>query len=181
MKEAQVLAHDEGLSGRTVDLLNNATQAVRKVFQPSSLVLKMVAKDCLVDNLSSSDWRWPMVLTLQTDDGLCGSHAITAWNGWIYDSNFPHPLLWCQRSLDWCSGQGSRCVGFFRVYRLGPEYFDNVNTEGNVRIGMQVETGSGSSSVLGWVGRLPSQRKVRYTVRFTDGNTVQMSLSDVLQ
>ena len=178
--EAEVLAKAKSLSRPTVNLISLASQLVRTVFKRAGLVLKKVAKECSVDHVAFRDFSWPMVMTLRTDDGLCGSHAITVWNGLIYDSNFPHPLHWCQRSLDWCSGQGSTCLGFFKVYRLVPE-FDTFNEEGNVRLGMQVKTCSVSSSVLGWVARLPNKHRKEYTVRFTDGNNVQMSLEDVMK
>ena len=180
MDEAEVLAKAKSLSRPTVNLISLASQLVRTVFKRAGLVFKKVAKECYVDHVAFRDFSWPMVMTLRTDDGLCGSHAITAWNGLIYDSNFPHPLHWCQRSLDWCSGQGSTCVGFFKVYHLVPK-FDTFNEEGNVRLGMQVKTCSDSSSVLGWVARLPNKHRKEYTVRFTDGNNVQMSLEDVMK
>jgi hypothetical protein len=123
-------------------------------------------------------------LILQTSDGVYGSHAVTTWNEMIFDSNSPCALRWSQRSLDWCSGQGSTCVGFSKVYRLCPPNLGRVLPGSTIRIGTQVRSPVGVSGGCGWVKSFPTwrkngQQKKGFIIFYTDGTWAEMSHSDV--
>ena len=184
-KEAKTLALEDSLTGVTIDLTAHAATCFRKIFKNSSLVMKKVFNSaCSVDKVTQEDTSWPMVLLLQTSDGCAGSHAITTWKGMIFDSNCPTALCWSQRSLNWCSGKGSTCVGFLKVYRLCPDGYGRMFQDCTSKIGTQVQSNVSGSTALGWVRQLPTyhsngkQRK-GYIVCYTDGSMVEWSQADV--
>ena len=183
--EAKALACEEQLSGSVVGLVECAAQVVRKLFRKSNLVLKKVFKTavCSVDEVTQEDSCWPMLLLIQTSDGISGSHAITTWNGMIFDSNCTKALRWSQRSLDWCSGQDSTCIGFSRVYRLCPANFGRMLPDCTVRVGTQVKS---HTDVLGWVfhnlctGKQTGRRQGKgYIIHYVDGTKADFSISEV--
>jgi hypothetical protein len=185
IEEAKLLAREDGLSGSTVGLLAEAAQFVRKVFRKSNLVLMKVAPtQRAVDQVSQEDPRWPMVLALEASDGSSGSHAITTWNGMIFDSNLPSALRWTQRSLDWCSGNDSTCVGFSNVYRLCPPDFGHMVPESTLRVGTWIQPHSEGPGAPGWIKSLPTkkangQQKKGYVVAYPDGRKKELSALDV--
>ena len=126
-----------------------------------------------------------MLLLLRTSDGSYGSHAITKWNGMIFDSTSPHALRWSQRSLDWCSGKDSTCIGFIKVYRLCPKEFGKMLPNCTIQIGTQVQSHLMlSHGCLGWISRLPTYRitgeqKKGYIVHYVDGTSAELSHSEV--
>jgi hypothetical protein len=159
-REAMTLALEDSISGCTVALVERATQFVRKLFQESNLVLKRVfATATSVHQVTQEDHSWPLLLIIQTSDGVYGSHAVTAWNGMIFDSTCPFALRWSQTSLDWCSGQASTCIGFSKVYRLCPVNFGQMLPDSTLQIGTQIQGPSNNSHVLGWVRRLPTKKR----------------------
>ena len=182
--EAKQLALDESIAGCTVDLLHHATQRVRVVFKHSNLVLRKVfGAACSVDKVTQADSSWPMVLVLRTNDDT-GSHAITLWNGMIFDSTCCNALRWSQTSLDWCSGQDATCSGFTKVYRLCPEGFGRMLPGSTIRVGTQIRTDSESSNGLCWVRRLPTtnangEQKKGYMVCYIDGKMAELSQLEV--
>ena len=192
-EEAKSLALEESISGRTVDLVKRAVQCVRKLFHSSNLVMKKVfATACSVDQVTQEDPSWPMVLILQTSDGSYGSHAISIWNRMIFDSNCPYAMRWSQRSLDWCSGKDSTCIGFSKVYRLCPDNFGGILPDqfgqmwphSTIRVGTQVRSHAAGSDTLGWVRRLPTFRKTGeqkkgFIVSYTDGTMDELSHAEV--
>jgi hypothetical protein len=182
-EEAKALALESSISGSTVLLVERAAQCVRKLFKRSNLVLKKVfATASSVAQVAQEDSSWPMVLIIQTSDGVYGSHAITTWKGMIFDSTSPHALQWSQRSLDWCSGLGSTCIGFSKVYRLCPENFGRVLPDSTIRVGTQVQSCVGVSNALGWVRRSQIKDKKRpYVVCYVDGKRAAWSLSEVMK
>ncbi len=182
-EEAKALALEKSISGSTVLLVERAAQCVRKLFKRSNLVLKKVFSTASsVLQVAQEDSSWPMVLIIQTSDGVYGSHAITTWKGMIFDSTSPHALWWSQRSLDWCSGLDSTCIGFSKVYRLCPENFGRVLPDSTIRIGTQVRSCVGVSNALGWVRRLQIKDKKRqYMVCYVDGKRAEWSLSEVMK
>ena len=185
IEEAKLLAREDGLSGSTVGLLAEAAQFVRKVFRKSNLVLMKVAPTMrAVDQVSQEDPRWPLVLALEANDGSSGSHAITTWNGMIFDSNLPSALRWTQRSLDWCSGNDSTCVGFSNVYRLCPPDFGHMLPESTLRVGTWIQPHSEGPGAPGWIKSLPTkkangQQKKGYIVAYPDGRKTELSALDV--
>jgi hypothetical protein len=185
-EEAQELAREESMSGRTVVLFERAVQVVRKLFKKTNLVLRKVPHASLMDHVTREDTNWPMVLVLRTSDGICSSHAVTTWNHMIYDSNCAHALRWSQKSLDWCSGQDTSCIGFSKVYQLCPENFGCLLEGSNIRIGTQVESKLAVSRGLGWVRRLPpkgrdGQQQKGCIVCYMDGSTAKWSFSDIMK
>jgi hypothetical protein len=156
------------------------------VFHKANLVLKKVfPKACSIDQVSQEDSSWPMLLILQTNELVFGSHAITLWKGMIFDSNSLNALRWSQRSLDWCSGKGSKCVGFSKVYRLCPNGFGQSLKDSTIRVGTQVRSCLKDSNCLGWVRLLPTlkengEQKKGYIVSFTDGTKAEWGQSRVL-
>jgi hypothetical protein len=182
-ENAMKLALETSISGVNVTLVDRAALFVRKQFKDTNLIMKRVFDTaCSVDQVTQEDQAWPMLLIIQTSDGIYGSHAITTWNGMIFDSNCPHALRWSQRSLDWCSGKTSECIGFSRVYRLCPEFFGKMSPGSSIRIGTQIRTPDGA---FGWVRRLPTfkkngEQKKGYIVCYTDGSTETFSPSDIL-
>ena len=114
---------------------------------------------CSVDQVTQEDPSWPMVLIVQTSDGEHGSHAITTWNGMIFDSNAPNALCWSQKSLDWCSGKDSACIGFSKVCRLCPADFSSETPRCAIQIGTQVQRHSELPDALGWIVHFPTKKK----------------------
>ena len=125
------------------------------------------------------DSSWPVVLLLQTNDGGHGSHAVTTWNSMIFDSNHRHPLRWSQKSLDWCSGKDSTCVGFSRAYRLCPDDHGVALLNSCLSVGFQVRSLLTEPNTLGWVRQLPSKRRPTYQVQYTNGVIDVMSEEEV--
>jgi hypothetical protein len=141
---------------------------------------KVFATASSVAQVAKEDSSWPMVLIIQTSDGVYGSHAITTWQGMIFDSTSTHALRWSQTSLDWCSGLDSTCIGFSKVYRLCPENFGRVLPDTTIQVGTQVRADVGVSNALGWVRRLQIKNVKRpYMVCYVDGKRAEWSLSEV--
>lgn len=185
IEEAKDLALEESISGSTVGLVERAAQFVRKRFKQSNLVMKKVfSTACSVDQVTQEDSSWPMLLIIQTSDGIYGSHAITTWNGMIFDSTCPNALRWSQRSLDWSSGLDSTCIGFSRVYRLCPEDYGRMLPDCTFRVGTQLRSHSVVTNAFGWVRRLPTQKKngqqkKGYIICYLGGGIAELSQSDV--
>jgi hypothetical protein len=181
--EAQVLANQEALSGCNVELVQSTARAVRTIFASSNVMLnKLHNHACSVASIAAEDAAWPIVLILQTSDGCYGTHAITTWNSMIFDSNSEHALRWSQSSLDWCSGEGSLCIGFSRAYRICPANYGHSLPQSVLSVGCQVRSQCVDSDALGWIMRLPSKKKPNgYHVRFTDGVTDKMSEGDAVE
>jgi hypothetical protein len=183
-ENAMQLALETRISGVNVSLVERAAYFVRKQFRVTNLILKRVFDTaCSVEAVTQEDQAWPMLLIIQTSDGIYGSHAITTWNGMIFDSNCPYALRWSQTSLDWCSGKRSKCIGFSRVYRLCPEFFGKMSPGSTITIGTQIRTPDGA---FGWVRRLPTfkktgEQKKGYIVCYTDGSTAPFSGLDILR
>jgi hypothetical protein len=182
--EAKELSLEDSLSGNSVQLVGDAVQFVRKLFRKSNLLLrKLVPFSCSVAQVSKENRSWPMVLILRASDGSDNSHAITVWNGMIFDSNCPCALTWSQRSLDWCSGTDCTCVGFSRGYRLSPANLGEIMPGSTIPIGTWVQLPSEVSEDLGWVRNFPIQRpngqqNKGYIVAYTDGNKIESSRLD---
>ena len=178
-EEANEVACEDSMSGRTVVLFERAVQVVRKVFQKTNLVLKKVPHASSIDHVSLEDPNWPMVLVLRTSDGICSSHAITTWKNMIYDSNCPHALRWSQKSLDWCSGQDTSCIGFIEVRQLCPDNFGCLLEGTNVRVGTQVRSTLDDSLGFAWVRRLAPKHETGCIVCHTNGSLSNWSFDDV--
>ena len=180
-KQAQDLAVEVALSGDLVGLLESTLQCVNKLFSDSRLrLMKVFTGSSLVDKVTQEDPSWPMVLILKTSEGECGSHAITTWNGMIFDSNLPTALRWSQASLDWCSGKESTCIGFSKVYRLCPANYGQKSLNSTLQVGTQIRSKNG----LGWVKCLPifggnGQQKRGYIVRYIHGVEAEMGRKKV--
>jgi hypothetical protein len=185
VQEAKTLALEDGLSGCTVALVERAVQFVRKLFQSSNLVLKKVFSTASsVYQVTQEDHSWPLLLIIQTSDGIYGSHAVTAWNGMIFDSTCPFALRWSQTSLDWCSGQASTCIGFSKVYRLCPVNFGAMLPGSTIQIGTQIQGLSNNARTLGWVRRLPTKKengeqKKGYIVNYIDGTVAELNVVEL--
>jgi hypothetical protein len=178
--ESQIVTGDATLVGCTLDLVSKTVQAVRTAFAASNLRLKKLHNHaCSVEDIARLESSWPIVLLLQTSDGCHGSHAVTTWNSMIFDSNYPHPLRWSQKSLDWCSGKDTACVGFSRAYRLCPDDHGVALPQSTLSVGSLVRSSQVESNALGWIRRLPSKKMLGYLVRYTNGVTKLMSAEDV--
>jgi hypothetical protein len=118
------------------------------------------------------------VLIIQTSDGSHGAHAVTAWNGMIFDSNCCYALRWSRDALDRCSGKDSSCIGFSRAYRIFPVDHRVTKPHSVIAVGMQVAK-HGQESVGGWIMRLPMKKKPNCHVRHTDGVSEAMSEEEV--
>ena len=174
--EAKVVAADETMLGCTVDLVQRAAAVVKKVFVKSHLEMKKLhSHACSVEEIGTMDATWPILLILQTSDGCYGSHAVTTWNGMIYDSNSDCAMRWSQLALDWCSGQASTCVGFSRAYRICLLHYGNSVMKSKIHVGACLFPTACALAALRWVMLLPTnKRKGRYLVRHTDGVTESM-------
>jgi hypothetical protein len=178
VNEAKELALEDSISGSTVGLVAHAVQFVNKLFRKSHLVLKkMYNTRCSVGEVALADSSWPMLLLLQTSDGIYGSHAVTAWNGMIFDSTCTNALRWSQRSLDWCTGLDSTCIGFSKVYRLCPMDMGRMLPDCGIQVGFQLTI----NTKLGWVKSLPKKGRKGYIIRYVDGVMEEMSYLDVLK
>jgi GNAT superfamily N-acetyltransferase len=178
--EGQVVAADATLVGCNLDLVQRAAAVVQRVFQKANLQMKKLYNHaCSVSQVSRLDAAWPIVLLIQTSDGCHGSHAVTTWNKRVYDSNSLHPLRWSQKSLDWCSGKNSTCVGFSRAYRICPANYGHSVPQSATSVGMLVQPHGMDSSTLGWITRLPSKKCKGYLVRHSDGATEVISQQEV--
>jgi hypothetical protein len=171
VREAGLVASNESLVGCTVELVERATVVVRKVFADAQLGMRMLHKHaCSVEEMAKQDSTWPIVLILQTSDGSHGTHAVTTWNGMIYDSNSTLAMRWSQTALDWCSGKGSRCIGFSRAYQICPRLHGAQDPVSPISVGVQVRALPGTTHAHRWVMQLPNKkRKGCYLVRDTDG------------
>ena len=138
--------------------------------------VKLFPHACNLQQVTAQDSSWPIVLIIQTSDGIYGTHAVTTWKGMIFDSNCPSALRWSQTSLDWCSGANSSCIGFSRAYHVCPANFGKALPMSDISIGMQVRSHTFS---LGWIMRLPTKKMKGYHVRLTNGRTETMSDEDL--
>jgi hypothetical protein len=174
--EAKVVASDATMLGCTVDLVPRAAAVVKKVFVKLHLEMKkLYSHACSIEQIGTQDAAWFILLILQTSDGCNGSHAVTTWNGMIYDSNSPHAMRWSQLALDWCSGLGSTCIGFSRAYRICPAHYGESVPHSKIHVGAPLRPIAGTSAALRWVMLLPTnKRKGRYLVRHTNGVTESM-------
>lgn len=174
--EASVLASQTDLVGCRLDLIQKTSVLLPKLFLESNLCFKKVHNHaCSISDIGKLDASWPIVLVIQTEDGCYGTHAVTTWNRMIFDSNCERALRWSQKSLDWCSGKNSACVGFSRAYRICPADLGQTRPASSISIGLQVRSHTAASNAIGWVMRLPSKKKKGYHVRHTNGRTECMS------
>jgi hypothetical protein len=82
--EAKELADQECLSGCNIELLRSAGKVVRRVFAKSNLEwVKLFPHACNLQQVTAQDSSWPIVLIIQTSDGIYGAHAVTTWKGMI--------------------------------------------------------------------------------------------------
>ena len=144
---------------------------------------KVFSTACSVAAVSKEDHNWPLVLIIPTSDGIYGSHAITMWKGIIYDSTYPIALRWSQRSLDWCSGLGSTCIGFSKVYKLCPADLDHRALHSPLAIGTQVQMKRDTGNSFGWVKRLPKlmvtgEQRRGYFIKYVDGGCSELDYLD---
>ena len=121
---------------------------------------------------------------IRTSDGVFGSHAITVWNGMIFYSSCCYALRWSQRSLDWCSGSNSTCIGFSKVYRLCPDCYSRKLPGDTVSVGTQVSSHLSDLKTLGWIRLLPTmntngEQKSGYIARYVDGSKATLSAVEV--
>jgi hypothetical protein len=185
IEEAKQLADEENISGNTIDMLTYASQFVRAVFKKTNLSLnKVFSTACSIEEVTQEDSSWPMILILQTSDGTYGSHAITMWNGMIFDSNCPMALRWSQKSLNWCSGEDCLCIGFSKAYRLCPTKLGQMLPDSPICIGTQVFSSLSTLKKLGWVQKLPTKKpngeqKKGYIVCFIDSTHASWSYAEV--
>ena len=176
--EAKIVAADASLVGSTLELVQKVAAVVQKIFAKSNLVMKKLHNHaCAVGDIATLDASWPIILILQTNDGCHGSHAVTTWNKMLFDSNCRHPLRWSQKSLDWCSGKDSACVGFSRAYRICPANCGETLSQSATKVGVLVRLhGDGDdANNLGWIRCLPSKKRSGYQVRYTNGETKFMN------
>ena len=175
--EAKIVATDSDLVGRSLDLVSTASQSVKIHCASVNLVMKRI-HGCSISAIAQLDSAWPIILLFQTSDGCYGSHAATTWNGMIFDANFPNPLRWSQKSLDWCSGPGSLCIGFNRAYRICPRNYEELPpdstslTEGTWLLPRE-------GGISGWIWRTPTSKLKEYIVRYPSGATESMSKESV--
>ncbi len=182
--QAEELSQLKHLAGCNLGLVGDASAAIRKILAKENMELvKVFQHACSVVQINAEDTSWPIVLVLMTNDGCYGTHAITIWKGMIFDANLPYVLRWSQESLDWCSGNGSVCVGFSRALRVCPVQFGK-RTHATCgasmyAIGKQVQKSHGILDGIGWIMRLPSGKKIKYHVHYTDGTKTTMNDVDV--
>ena len=178
--EALVLASTTELVGCRLELIQKTSVLLPKLFVNSNLCLRKVHNHaCSISDIGKLDASWPIVLVLQTEDGCHGTHAVTTWNRMIFDSNCERALRWSQKSLDWCSGKNSACVGFSRAYRICPADLGQTQPQSAISIGLHVRSHTAESNAIGWVMRLPSKKKKGYHVRHTNGRTECMTEEEV--
>ena len=178
--EAKEVASQSALVGCRLELIQKATVLVTKVFGQSNLVLKKLHNHASsVAEIAKEDASWPILLIIQTGDGCYGTHAVTTWNQMIFDSNCVSALRWSQKSLDWCSGKDSTCVGFSRAYRICPANLGQTQPQSTISIGAHVLSQGAATQDVAWVMRLPSKKRKGYHVRHTDGKTETLSMENV--
>ena len=176
--EAKIVAMDSELIGRSLDLVSTAAKSVKISCAAVNLVMKRV-HGCSIAAIALLDSAWPIILLFQTSDGCYGSHAATTWNGMIFDANCPNPLRWSQKSLDWCSGPGSACIGFSRAYRICPRNYEELPTDWlSPSEGSWLRPREGGMS--GWIWRMPAGKWRKYIVRYPSGVTESMSKEEVV-
>ena len=181
VSEAQAVASDADLIGCNIELVQRTVALVANVFAHSNIRLKKLhSHACSVAKMAAQDAAWPILLILQTSDGCHGAHAVTTWNQMLFDSNSLHPLRWSQKSLDWCSGKDTTCVGFSRAYRLCPANEGESIMHSQISVGLHVGGSDDHPSALGWITRLPGKRKKSYNVRHMDGMEARMSKEGVV-
>jgi hypothetical protein len=177
--EAKAVAAKTSLLGCNLALVQETVLLVRALFAKANLCMKKLhAHACSIADVGAEDALWLMVLIIQTSDGSHGTHAVTTWNGMIFDSNCGYALRWSRDALDWCSGKDSSCIGFSRAYRICPVDYGETKPHSVIAVGMQVAK-HGQESVGGWIMRLPTKKKPNYHVRQTDGVTEAMSEEEV--
>ena len=97
----------------------------------------------------------------------------------IFDFNSDCAMRWSQKALDWCSGKGSKCVGFSRAFQILPACYGERLPLATVFVGSFVHPGD--SKALRWIRLLPSKkRKGYYLVRDTKGITHHMLAAQVV-
>eukprot|EP00978_Attheya_sp_CCMP212_P000841 scaffold1766_cov39-Attheya_sp.AAC.1 len=84
-----------------------------------------------------------------------------------------------QKSLDWCSGKDSACIGFGRAYRICPTNVAQTKPPSAIPVGVLVQSPMADSQSVSWVMRLPSKKKRGYHVRHANGTTERMSEEEV--
>ena len=181
--EADIIASKEELVGSTVDLVTQTIALVRRQFSKARLVMKKIYNHaCSVESIAQLDSAWPIVLLLQTSDGSHSSHAITTWKGMIFDSNCKSPLRWSQKTLDWCSGPESACIGFSRAYQIAPQEYVVGPIIRHQKAKEAPSVGSwlnGTNDKPGWIWRFPTTKRNAFLVRHPSGVIESMSEEEV--
>jgi hypothetical protein len=180
VSEAKVVEAKTSLVGCNLALVQQTVILVRDLFVKTNLCMKKLhTHACSVTDIAAEDAWWPILLIIQTGDGSHGTHAVTTWNGMIFDSNCRHALRWSPKALDWCSGRDSSCVGFSRAYRICPADYGQTKQHSVINVGMHVARHGQDGNSVGWIARLPTKKRRNYHVRHTDGLTEAMSEEEV--
>ena len=56
-----------------------------------------------------------VILCLLVDSMGGRGHAVSLWNGWIFDSSISYALPYCEESLHWCCSDGEGQCGLSYV------------------------------------------------------------------
>ena len=115
------------------------------------------------DLLTCTD-SFVIVATLSASDGMHGQHAVSIFNGGIYDANSCYVLKKTHETLNWCCGEGLvTCTGVHRCYQITPIHQRDIRPE--MRFVFQTRNGE-NNSVCGWVANINARTTV---IQFTDG------------
>ena len=87
-----------------------ATIAIAKITLPECFEFKHFKRGAF--DFSELRWNHIFVGVIETTDGHC-SHAVTLFNGHIYDSNEEQAIKLCKGGLHYCSSDGENIAKFY--------------------------------------------------------------------
>ena len=121
-------------------------------------------------DLLAMDDSFVIVASLKASDASDGQHAITLFNGAIYDSNYKFALKKTQASLDWCCGsQGITCIGVQKSFIVMPRGYTALPD--NIRFVFTTVNSSGCLT-RGWVCHTMD---MKHKIQFADGEKRESS------
>ena len=158
----------DSLIQSNLNLMDNFISKVNKALSVKyQLKMRLLGKagttrSMSIESLLNLDDSFPIIATLIGNNGMFGQHAISIFNGQIFDSSSQHRLKKSKDSLDWCVSGGEACVeciGTYVVYQLRPKTEE-----------FECKSYLFKNNLRGWIcGR----KSGKFKVMFTDGSIHQ--------
>ena len=153
---------------------NDFGNFINRHFKEVGLKLYRNKKMGGVQELLTCDDSFVIIAALKASDGMEGQHAVSIFDGGIYDSNSAVVMKKTQEALDWCCGDGNAtCTGIHRMYQLLPTNHREVSQD--MRFVFQA-CNVNDCNVRGWVAGTIKDKPL---VQFADGERRRVSLEEL--